>query len=907
MPVAPSAITMVNHNYNHMIMPRLLLVPLMAFLSSTLPFALAQSRPRYNVYSLPPFEIKLDVDLWTTVLNGSYLTSNGARRMDAMDNYFSNDDTLDDAAPTNFVAESDPAYALSELKAALSTAAQGNEAASLPSYLLSLFTEYTTSYITTFLHSAFDTDARSAKGWSMIHAVDLQGKWIDVDFWQSEVHFLDGETRLRRLAEGEETFASLTVAFSGTVAVLQGNADVSAVVVDSDDPLATSPQIDRSLIRLAIDMAFSPPDGPYQFLSHVITNSMEDRLYGLKGNEGDLSEGQAMEHDAALLLSGSREVKTRMDLDLFPTAEFVGLNTVSAEAGSGFMYWFGDVQAEKRESIAVFVQGAFLVLFIGGFYIYASYKYRRNHLKWELERYGSRDAILFKRKYKRPRGQRLAKLVSGLQRSRSKDNHSPVTVEIDGVDGFFERELSGLDSSDEDMYDLEMIEERSSLEYCEETQDLEKGLRESYDESNRFKRGLDMNPIDEQSIAAGRGSPTMKAMDDEMKQNSFASSMQPEKIDWNEVLENVVPIPASDAVANLDDRNPTYHITSHNSRSGLLVQRRYVQPASPFDVLYGAAFLHGEADRVEAQRRLTKAYSGKKKIRASPSGRKRKKKKKTLTMKLVTEAMNGQRSKDAIKPMMTIAEVEDGVAGGGFREVFNEEDEDALDSEEEENAESTPDLAQFTPGELRHNPSPMSFYSPSNFMRNLSEKYNLGLFESSSDNGTGFEKVTPEQETIKECDDAIHDDFPVEEGVIFRDFPRQDGTPCIIYNVNEREDRTETQSSHPPSTTDSTVSPCEERLEMVVGTITTSELDADKDEQTEANDDFASKINRILDSKCKQIEERKAMELEMQARRREREGRKRLNAEVEQITASDEGSDQGDIGNELSKKTMEFV
>ncbi|KAL7522641.1 hypothetical protein ACHAWX_007341 [Stephanocyclus meneghinianus] len=879
MPVASHNMTMlkhlVKHTRNNVMIPRLL-----AILSLSLPLAVAQSRPRYNVYSLPPFELKLDVDIWTIVSNGSYLTSNGVRRLDAMDNYFNKNDGDVDAPNNYVVTQSDPAYALSDLQASLAAATEPNDSSPLPRYLLALIAEYSASYITAFFRSAFDADARSAKGWSSVHAVDLQGEWIDVDFWKSSVHFLDGETRLRRLADGEETFASLTVAFSGTVAVLQGTSDFSHVLVDDDDPLSSSPQIDRAMIRRALNMAFAPPDGPYQFLSHVITHSMEDRLYGLKNNAGDLTEGQVMEHNAALVLSGSREVKTRMDLDIFPTAEFVGFDSVSAEASDGFVYWFGDEQAEKRESIAVFVQGAFLVLFIGGFYIYASYKYRRNHLKWELDRYGCKDAILFKRKYKRPRGQRLAKLVSGLQRSRSKDNHSPVTVEIDGVDGFFERELSGLDSSDEDVYDVEIIEERSSLEYCEEPQDLEKGLRESYDESNRFKRGLDMNPIDEQSIARGGGSPTMKAIDDDMKETSFASSIQSEMVHWNEVLDNVVPIPASDAVANVDDRNPTYHIASQNGRSGLLVQRRYVQPASPFDVLYGAAFLHGEADRVQAQRRLTKPYGGKMKIRASPNGRKRRKKKKTLTMKLVTEAMNGQRSKDAIKPMMTIAEVEDGVGVGGFREVFNEEEEeeDACDSDDEEHGESTPDLALFTPGELRHNPSPMSFYSPSNFMRNLSEKYNLGLFDSSSENGPGFEKVVPGQDERKDPDHAIHDDFPVEEGVIFRDFPRQDGTPCIIYNIKEKGDRTEAQTSKSQSTPDNDLSHFEEKLDMALGRVSAIELHADQDEQAEAKEDFATKINRILDFKCKQIEERKAMEIEMQARRREREERRKLNA-----------------------------
>jgi hypothetical protein len=731
------------------------------------PLAAGQSGPRYNVYSLPPFEIKLDVDLWTTVLNGSYLNVRRLESLDAL--YVKNDDG------SNSQEENDPAYALAELKATLMQATKHKDdstSAHLPSYLLELLTEYTNSYLTTFLHSALNTDMRSDKGWSLVHAIDLRGEWVDVDFWKSEVHYVDGESRA--LNEAEESFASLTVAFSGTAAVLQGK-NVDGVVVDQKDPLTTSPTIDRSLLRLAINTAFSPPDGPYQYLSHVITNSMEDRLYSVANVQAEKT--QVMEHDAALVLSAVRDVQTRMDLDLFPTAEFFSADAAYVAADSE--------KVEKRESITVFLQGCYLVLFIGGFYIYASYRYRRNYLKWELERYGNKDAILFKHKYKRARGQRFVNFISGRQWNRSKDGHSPVTVEIDGVDGFFERELSGIDSSDDDIYDLEMVEERNSSEYCEEPQDLEKGLRESYNESTRHKKGLDMKPIDEKSITSANRS-TMKAMDDDMPHNAASVSSQQPKVDWEEVLENVVPIPASDAVAKLDDRNATYHIANQNG-TGIIVQRRYVQPASPFDVLYGAAFLHGEADRVEAQRRLERPK--KKKIRASPSGRMRKKKKKTLTMKLVTEAMNGQRSKDAIKPMMTIVECE-----GGIQEVFNEEEEDAYDSDEQENSEAGPDLAQFTPGELRHNPSPMSFYSPGNFLRNLSEKYNLGLVDQSAERATAFEKVGVGSDEKKDCD--VYADYPVEDGVVFCDFPRQDGTPCIIYDTKDKQDSEENAKDH---------------------------------------------------------------------------------------------------------------
>eukprot|EP00956_Cyclotella_meneghiniana_P029050 scaffold69300_cov73-Cyclotella_meneghiniana.AAC.5 len=819
----------------------------------------AQNRPRYNVYSLPPFEIKLDVDLWTTVLNGSYLN---VRRLDALGTYFHDDYTID--ASSN---QQDPALALTELKMALGQATTHKDdatSAHLPSYLLALLTEYTNSYLTTFLHSAFDTDGRSEKGWSLVHAVDLRGEWVDITFRNSQVHYLEGEKDAN--AEDEETFASLTIAFSGTAAVLQGkNVDsYSDAAVDQNDLLRTSPRISRSLLRLGMNTAFSPPDGPYQFLSHVITNSMEDRLYSVA--DINMEKPQVMEHDAALVLSGGRDVQTRMDLDLFPTADFVSHDSIYVATGT-------NEQAEKRESIAVFFQGCYMVLFIGGFYIYASYRYRRNYLKWELERYGNKDAVLFTHKYKRQRGQKIVNFISGRQRNnRAKNNSSPVTVEIDGVDGFFERELSGVDSSDDD---LETNLERQSFQYCEEPQDLEKGLRESYNESTRNKKGLDMNPIDEQSIGSGKRG-TMKAIDDDiMPQSPTESASQPPQVDWDEVLENVVPIPASDAVGKLDDRNPTYHITNQDG-TGILVQRRYVQPASPFDVLYGAAFLHGEADRVEAQRRLDKPK--KKKIRASPSYNMRKKKKKTLTMKLVTDAMNGQKSKDSIRPMMTISE------DNGIHEVFNEEEEDVSDVEEE-NSDTVQNLAQFTPGELRHNASPMSFYSPKNFLRNLSEKYNLGSLDQSAPNASGIEQEGQIIDEKKDCDDSVMQcDYPVEQGVVFCDFPRQDGTPCIIYDKDEsgREQNVDGQSGsgqeHSVDGQSDSIFQESDGIESIKDKQNiTVDLESDDEEQP---DQFAAKMNLLLESKCEQIKERKAMELEMQARRRERDEQKRIAAEA---------------------------
>jgi len=754
----------------------------------------------------------IDIDLWTTAANGGYLNhrdlqldendlqidvhklkyestslEGGERYLDAMDNWggpFSSntDDERYGSGSSSETSSSgnsnnkntDPMASLLALKQSLDPNDENNDS-NLSEYVRALLVEYTTDYVTSFVHSVFKTDERVDKGWSLVHAMNLNGELAGVDFREEKVQYLSGESGSRNgnnklrglqgnndvdfsegpesftnqvvnhvdkvdLQSSKETFASLTFTFSGTAAVLQGKSiDEDLVKSTMSSSLYLRPEIGREELRLALRGAFAPPDGPYQFLSLVLQSATKDRLYDIPSKVlSSMSHSDRMEHDAALVLSGTREVKTRTDLDLYPQTPFAGQDDPNPHVNPlNSILWVSLEEAEKRESIAVFLEGSFLVLFIGGFYLYASLKYRRNYLKWELERYGSmkEEAVLFKHKYgnsRRGPTARIVRLMSGFRRNK-KESQSPVTVEIDGMDGFFERESSGFDS-EEDMHDLDILEE-SPLDYCEESSDLEKGLKASYDESNRNRRGLDMNPLDEGNLSRSPGSNTMKAMDDEMKESASSPSMSPKKIDW----ENVVPIPASDAVGRLDDKNATYQIGGINDGDGILVQRRYVQPASPFDVLYGAAFLHGEADRVEAQRRLK---SQRKKIRASPSIRKRKKKKKTLTMKLVTEAMNGQRSKDAIKPMMTIAEVDDnGGVKTGIMEVFNEVEEDGYDSDEHAKA-VTPQLSQLGPGELRHNTSTMSFYSPSNFMRNLSEKYNLGLFDPS--NNSNNTAITPD-------------------------------------------------------------------------------------------------------------------------------------------------------------------
>lgn len=310
--------------------------------------------------------------------------------------------------------------------------------------------------------------------------------------------------------------------------------------------------------------------------------------------------------------------------------------------------------------------------------MYASYKFRRNHLKQELMKYGE-GAILVKSGEKTlfsPESRSKSKFnfkLKWLKYNRVKNASSPTTMQTLEEDGFFRSESFDSDYN--------------------EREDLEMGLKESYDESIRSGGGLDMSPIDMDSDInqdmSSAGVNTMKAVDDDMKTQSSSSSavigLHENMIE--NVLENVVPIPAK------DDENAAYLMSKKGKKAmsdkgvSIIVQRRYVQPAAPLDVLYGAAFLHGEAERVEAQRRLRKK---KKKIRASPSSRNRVKKKKSTAKLLMAQAMSGQRSKNAVNPMMTITESIDEVA--------------------EEDYDSDEDLIITA-----------SSYSPSKFMQNLSD------------------------------------------------------------------------------------------------------------------------------------------------------------------------------------------
>lgn len=141
-----------------------------------------------------------------------------------------------------------------------------------------------------------------------------------------------------------------------------------------------------------------------------------------------------------------------------------------------------------------------------------------------------------------------------------------------------------------------------------------------------------------------------------------------------------------------------------------ITPRRYVQPASPFDVLYGAAFSHKDYERVEKAHETTKFSR-----RNSSTTKKRPKKHSSL------------------KPMMSISE-----------------------GEEEYTTENSSGQQQaFFP----HLVTSISSY--------LTEKrYSLArTAENEGENGgeNGGENVDKDE-------------------VIFRDFPKKDGTPCIMFS-----------------------------------------------------------------------------------------------------------------------------
>ena len=659
---------------------------------------------KYKLITLPPFQIKLEIDLSRVVTSGKTQknllrqlqnasdTKNNDRRLSSGEGWAANYDIeidIDDSeatAPqppkTNSVGEwilnndsnneiitsqnnyesvgtqpstttVHPLSSLGTIKDALQQRNAGIDKKDFSTHIGNLLMEYTTDFITFFCYEALQSNERVQRGWDVVHAIDLRANLSGMTFYNEETHFIEDSDN----HDQEESFVSLTFGFSGTAAILKGenvhNIIKGNTISDGPSGIRNLPTIDSNELRLMLRAAYAPPDGPYKYLTYVLDESDNDREEFILD---EMTFEDSIEHAVTVLLGGSRDVAVRTDLD-YPS----GL-----QASSSTFVRVGSETAERRESIAVFFEGLFFVVFIGGFYIYASYKFRRNHLKQELMKYGE-GAILVKSgeqtlfssdsKFK----SRFRFMTKWLKHNRVKNAPSPTSMETLEEDGYF-----GSESFDSDDYN---------------DHDLEVGLKESYDESNRDKSGLDMAPIDVNSFSPSGGVITMKAVDDDHK--NFLQSM---------VDNGVVPIPAK------DDENAAYLMSKKGKRKSkkalpdgagsVIVQRRYVQPAAPLEVLYGASFLHGEAERVEALRRLRK----KKKIRASPSGRNRVKKKKKATAKLVEQAMSGHRSKHTVNPMMTITESIDEVVGDDYE--IDEEDDFAV---------------------------PFSAYSPSNFMRNLSE------------------------------------------------------------------------------------------------------------------------------------------------------------------------------------------
>jgi hypothetical protein len=617
---------------------------------------------------------------------GTYQSSNGNNQQSSGSWY---EDEMSSSSSSSSKPEQvavDPLSSLSTVKDALQQINTNGDKNTLSDSIRNLVLEYTTDFVTFFAYDALQSTDRAKKGWDTVHAIDLRATLLDVNFFHEETHFIEDSDNKNQ----EETFASLTFGFSGTAAILKGTNSNEVMNGDSDGTgvIQNRPVIGSNELRLMLRAAFAPPDGPYKYLTYVLDEASSDRKDFILN---EMTYEDSLEHDATILLGGSREVTVRTDLD-YPDGR------APLQASTLTFVGVGSATAERRESMAVFFEGLFLVVFLGGFYMYASYKFRRNYLKQELMKYGE-GAILVRSGEKTlfsPESKSKARyqfMTKWIKHNRVRNASFPTSMETLEDDGYF-----GSESFDSNDYN---------------DRDLEIGLKESYDESNRDKAGLDMGPIDakshgDYSCSPSRGVNTMKAIDDDMKEKMQSSSTVGrlrENMLENVLQDGVVPIPAK------DDENAAYLMSkrgkSRRNKSipdgagSVIVQRRYVQPAAPLEVLYGAAFLHGEAERVEAQRKLRK----KKKIRASPSGRNRVKKKKKATASLVAQAMSGQRSKHAVNPMMTITESVDELAEEYY--YSDEDDEDLI-----------------VP----------AAYSPSNFMRNLQE-WALGGKTISSEEG----------------------------------------------------------------------------------------------------------------------------------------------------------------------------
>ena len=201
-----------------------------------------------------------------------------------------------------------------------------------------------------------------------------------------------------------------------------------------------------------------------------------------------------------------------------------------------------------------------------------------------------------------------------------------------------------------------------------------------------------------------------------------------------------IPVPARRDERTLDARTDSRSRQIQKNGVCAPTPRRYVQPMSPFEVLYGAAFCHSEKERVAVARGQFTP-----KIKESRSRR-----------------IRGSSSSKTMKPLRTMTSITEEIIGNKTSKKKVDKDEDSLE---------TPSSESFIPQMLTSLSSYLQEKKVSNW------RQTVPLVE---------EEPLEEEKEHKYGPDITS--LEVEEGVVYRDFPRHDGTPCVMFKSIDESD-----------------------------------------------------------------------------------------------------------------------
>jgi len=293
-----------------------------------------------------------------------------------------------------------------------------------------------------------------------------------------------------------------------------------------------------------------------------------------------------------------------------------------------------------------------------------------------------------------------------------------------------------------------------------------------------------------------------------------------------------IPVPAKFDKRLMDKR--TKAVTQN------VTPRRYVKAASPFEILYGAAFSHCDQEKV-----------------ARAHGHVTKKRGKSIKV-------SGQkiRRNEPLTPMNTISE-----------------------ANEEEVLKSAPSSASeaFFPQIMSSISSFMEKRAPS--------PVNVSMHSNTSD-------VDEEEEPMN---------MKKEEFVVYRDFPRHDGTPCVMFTPVQD---VEWSEDGPLA-----LSP-EGKKVLMNDTSTDTDIDlahpspyeSPTPKQEDQIDNFVDKLENLIAARSRQYEQRKQHDLESAERKKARtleRRRKKGGDEHASLLNSDECSSQNEI--DFEDRKDEFV